>query len=150
MDIIGNAGLRITMLNAVARAALGVATSGVSVGGGRSCIHLMNHNMSDQLRASDVLNHFGALPLTSTTERLAVGGSDPVISCRAEVISGDRALAYLILRDGDEVKRGQVDVISGGIDLTLEDLAAGIHEVFVYRMTGNFASGAARVEVSPA
>ncbi len=150
MDIIGPRSLNIAMLDAVARAALGAATCGVSVGGGRSRIHLMNHNMPDQQRASDVLNQIGALPLRSTTSRLTIGDVDPVISCRAELIAGDSALAYLVLRGDEVIKRGQVDVVDSGLAWTLSDLTAGIHDVFLYRLTGNYASGVVRIQVDPA
>ncbi|MCY3781024.1 MAG: hypothetical protein OXG78_11990 [Chloroflexi bacterium] len=150
MDIIGPTNLNVTMLDAVARAALGAATCGVSVGSGTSRIHLMNQNMPDQQRASDVLNGFGALPLACTTSRLTVGDSDPVISCRAELISEDRALAYLVMRDGEVVERGQAALANEAVALSLNNLTAGVHDVFLYRLTGNYASGAVRIQVDPA
>ncbi len=150
MDIISQASLNVTMLDAVARAALGAATCGVSVGGHQSRIHLLYYNMPEQQRASDVLNHFGALPLSATPSRLTAGDTDPVVSSRADMIAGDSALAYLLMRDDAVIERGQVEVIDGGIALSLSDLRAGIHDVFLYRLTGNFASGAARIEVDTA
>ena len=150
MDVISQASLNITMLDAVARAALGAATCGVSAGGDRSRIHLLNYNRPEQQRASDVLNHFGTLQLSATVSRLTAGDTDPVISIRADMIAGDSALAYLLLRDDVVINRGQVEVVDGEIALRLSDLTAGIHDVFLYRLTGNFASGTARIQVDPA
>ncbi len=150
MDILGRANLDVLLLDAVARAALGAATCGVSVGGGRSRIHLLHHNPPEQQRASDVLSQFGALPLTSSANRVTVGGADPVISCRAALIAEDSALAALILRDGEFFKREQIAVVAGEVSWRLRALTAGTHSIFLYRQTGNYASGALRIQVDPA
>ena len=150
MDIISKGNLHVTLLDEVARAALGAATCGVSVGGGRSRIHLRSHNLPEQQRASDVLNHFGSLPLTVSASRLTTADADPVINCRADLISRDRALAWLRLQNGAVGARGQVDVVDDQINLTLSDLPAGIHDVFLYRLIGNYASGALRIKIDPA
>ena len=150
MDIICQADLNIVMLDAVARAVLGGATCGVSAGSGGSRIHLISQNEADQQRASDILNEFGALPLNTSTNRLTAGDGDPVISCGAELISQDRALAYLTLRNGEVVDQGQAALADGAVALTLSNLMAGLHDVFLYRLTGNYASGALRIRVDQA
>ncbi len=150
MDIISQGNLDVTLLDEVARAALGAATCGVSVGGSQSRIHLRSHNLTEQQRASDVLNHFGSLPLTVSASRLTAADAAPIINCRADLISRDRALAWLRLQDGVLGARGQIDVVDGQVNLTLRDLPAGIHDVFLYRLTGNYASGVGRIKVDPA
>lgn len=150
MEIVNGTQLNPTMLDAVARAALGAATYGVSVGGDRSCIHLKNHNLPDQQRASDVLNHFGVLPLAVSPGLPGVGGAAPVVSADAKTIAGAGALAYLLLRGDEEIRRGQVAVVDGEISLTLSGLEAGTYDVFVYRLDGNFASGVAQIQVDAA
>lgn len=150
MDIVSQTTHNIALLDAVARAALGAACCGVSVGGGRSRVHLMNHNMPEQQRASDALNQFGSLTLSSTSSRLTLGDADPVISCRDELISSDSALAYVILGDEEVIERGQVSLVGGEVSWTLNGLTAGNHDVFLYRLAGNYASGTLRIRVDPA
>ena len=149
MDIIAHSNLNAVMLDAVARAALGKATCGISVGGGRSRIHLVNHNLPEQQRASDVLNHFGSLSLSADMARLNAGDADPVIRCADERIAADSRLAYLILRDGAISSQGRVDVNRGQVSLTLSALEVGIHDVFLYQLAGQYASGALRIHVGP-
>lgn len=147
MEIIAQSNRDTVMLDAVARAALGIATCGVSVGGGMSRIHLLNHNLPEQQRASDVLNHFGSLSLTASMTRLNAGDADPVIRCADERIAADSQLAYLLLRDDAITAQGKLDVSEGQASLTLSALAAGVHDVFIYQLAGQFASGALRIHV---
>lgn len=147
MEIIAQGNLNSAMLNAVARVALGQATCGVSVGGGASRIHLMNHNPPEQQRASDVLNHFGSLSLTADQSRMSAGGADPVVSCADTRIATDSQLAYLVLRDEAIIAQGRLDVIGGQCSLTLSAPEVGVHDVFLYQLAGQFASGSLRIQV---
>ncbi|MYD11577.1 MAG: hypothetical protein F4X02_16230 [Chloroflexi bacterium] len=147
MDIIAQTNLNPEMLNAVARAALGPATCGVSVGGGQSRIHLVNYNPPEQQRASDALNHFGSLSLSADQSRMRVGGPDPVIHCADERIAADRQLAYLIFRDGALITQGKLDVTGGKVSLTLSAPAPGVHDVLLHQLAGQFASGSLRIQV---
>ncbi len=113
MEITGQSNLNAAMLDAVARAALGKATCGVSVGGGSSRIHLLAHNLPEQQRASDVLNQFGTLSLTADVTRLKVGEADPFVRCADERIAADSQLAYLLLRDDEVIAQGKLAVIAG-------------------------------------
>ena len=54
------------------------------------------------------------------------------------------------MRDGEVVERGRAALANGAAALTLNNLAAGVHDVFLYRLTGNYASGAVRIKVDPA
>lgn len=147
MDIIAQTNLNPEMLNAVARAALGKATCGVSAGGGQSRIHLVNHNLPEQQRASDALNHFGSLSLSADRLRMRAGDPDPVLRCADARIAADRQLAYLIIRDGAIIAQGQLDVIGGQAALTLSAPAPGLHDLFLYQLAGQFASGSLRIQV---
>ena len=149
MDIIAHSSLNTVMLDVVARAALGNATCGVSVGGGRSRIHLVNHNPPEQQLASDVLNHFGSLLLSADKTRLTAGAAAPVVRCADERIAADSRLAYLVLRDGAISAQGRVEVNRGQVALTLPALEVGIHDVFLYQLAGQFASGVLRIRVDP-
>lgn len=147
MDIVGRAKLNIHMLDAVARAALGAAICGVSVGAGVSRIHLKSHNLPNQKRASEVLSNIGALALVSGASRADIESAEPHISCCSDLISGDRALGYLRLQDDEIVEQGKVELIAGELRWTLRGLTAGVHEVFLFRLAGNYASGALRIRV---
>ena len=150
MDITGQTNLNSAMLDAVARAALGKATCGVSVGGGLSRIHLMTHNLPEQQRASDLLNQFGSLSLAADLTRMKVGQADPVVRCADERIAADSQLAYLLLRDDEVIAQGKLAVIAGQASLTLSALDAGVHDVFLYQLAGQFASGSLRIRVDAA
>ncbi len=147
MEIIAKSNLNAAMLNAVARAALGKATCGVSVGGGMSRIHLINHNLPEQQRASDALNHFGSLALSADKSSMRLGDADPVIRCADERIAADSRLAYLVLRDGEISAEGKLVVSGGQASLTLSAPEVGIHDVFLYQLAGQFASGSLRIRV---
>ena len=150
MEIIAQSNLNSAMLNAVARAALGTATCGVSVGGGRSRIHLVNYNLPEQQRASDVLNHFGSLSLTADKSSMRAGEPDPVVRCADERIAADSQLAYLVFRAGEIIAQGRVDVIGGQSALTLAAPEIGVHDVCLYQLAGQFASGSLRIHVDAA
>ena len=150
MDIVSRTNRKALMLDAVARAALAAATCGVSVGGGRSRIHLMNDNPPEQQRASDVLNHFGTLPVSADVATLVAGDADPVISCSVQMVARDSQLAYLALRGEDVLMKGTLDQVNGAFALTLTAPEAGIHDVLMYRLAGNFASGLVQIRVDAA
>ncbi len=150
MDIINNEAWQTSLLDAVARDALGAATCGVSVGGGRSRIHLVNDNPPEQQRASDVFNNFGTLQLSLSAEKFIESDPDPVIACRDRLIAADSALAYLVVLDDEVLLRDRGDVVDGQFSLALTGLSAGRFLVFVYRISGNYASGSVRFNVDDA
>ena len=147
MEITGQSNLNAAMLDAVARAALGNATCGVSVGGGSSRIHLMTHNLPEQQRASDLLNHFGTLSLSADVTRMNAGDADPFVRCADERIAADSQLAYLLLRDDEVIAQGKLAVIAGQASLTLSAPEVGVHDVFIFQLAGQFASGSLRIRV---
>ena len=149
MDIVNPKILDARLLDAVARAALGNATCGVSIGSD-SRIHLLAENLPEQQRASDVLNNFGALVLTASANRLTAGAADPVIICRDEQIAADDQIAYLVLRADEEILRGALDVARGACSLTISQPTAAEYKVFFYRLRGNFASGSLDIRVDSA
>ena len=149
MDIISNQVLDPILLDAVARAALGQATSGVSTGAD-SRIHLLNSNAPEQQRASDVLNHFGALALRASAVALRVGEADPTLTCQDDQITTDAQLAYLVLRDGEETDRGRLAVRAGMASFALKRPTPGVYTVLIYRLAGNFASASLQIRVDAA
>lgn len=149
MDIVSRETIDARLLDAIARAALGKATSGVSTGAG-SRIHLLHANPPEQQRASDVLNHFGALNLSASATALTQGAPDPVIRCRDSQIAADDQVGYLVLRAGEESMRGTLTVAQGVCSLVLPKPSAADYIVCLFRLRGNFASGAAEIRVTPA
>lgn len=149
MDIISPEVLDARLLDEVARAALGKATCGVSVGSD-SRIHLLAMNLPEQQRASDVLMHFGLLRLTASAEKLEAGAADPVIHCRDALIAKDERLGFLVLRAGEALMKGSLDIRNGKCSLTLPQPIAAQYTVFFYRNRGNYASGALEIKVERA
>ena len=148
MDIIHHKLLDARLLDTVARAALGNATCGVSTGVD-SRIHLLAANLPEQQRASDVLNSFGTLRLTASATRLKLGDADPVIRCRDELSAADEQLGYLVLRAGEELMRGALAIKNGACSLTLSEPDVSRYTVLMYRLRGNYASGALEIVVEP-
>lgn len=149
MDIINHQVFDARLLDAVARAALGNATCGVSTGA-VSRIHLLAKNLPEQQRASDVLNSFGLLRVTASAAKLTVGEADPIIACHDERIAADEQLGYLALRGGKEAMRGALAVKNGACSLTLTQPTAARYLIFMYRLRGNYASGAVEIRVERA
>lgn len=149
MDISHHEAFDARLLDTVARAALGNATCGISTGAD-SRIHLLAKNLPQQQRASDLLSNFGMLRVTASATALTVGAADPAIVCRDEQIAADERLGYVILRSGEETRRGSLDVSEGDTSLFLSQPIAGLYTVFLYRLRGNFASGSVEIRVNPA
>ena len=148
MDIIINGTYPAEALNQIARNALGSATSGISIGGGRSRIHLVNASPSNQDTANAILNNFGELIVSADKTTMNEGDADPIITCSDPAISGDSDLGYLVMLDGVEYDAGTDTVIGGSVSLTLVSPVAGVYEIFLYRHTGTYASGSVTITVN--
>lgn len=148
MDVSGNVEMPALSLDAAARDILGEATSGVSVGGGRSRIHLLDAGALNRQRATKILSNFGALQLSASATNLDQGAADPVIRCRDSAISGDSELGYLVTLDGEVYATGNDIVATGEVSLTLSRPEAGEYAVFVWRKRGNFASAILHITVN--
>ncbi|MDE2857160.1 MAG: hypothetical protein OXN94_04840 [Chloroflexota bacterium] len=150
MDITSAGTFDAVLLDHIARRVMGRATSGISVGGGFSRIHLLNDTAANQRRASDILNHFNTLQLLETRTSMREGEADPVIRCRDQAIANDEDIGYLLMFDGEVYAEGSDSVISGELSLTLSRPAAGSYSVFVYRLRGNYASASVQIVVKAA
>ena len=149
MDIVSHKEQDPRLLDEVARAALGNATCGVSTGRAAR-IHLVSKNMPEQQRASDVLHNIGMLQLRASETSLREDDADPVIACADEQIAADERIGYLILRDGDEWKRGRLSVVDGACSLILTPSSAADYTVLLFRLRGNFASASIDIRIDPA
>jgi hypothetical protein len=148
MDISIEAVANTQLLDPVAREGLGVATSGVSVGGGSSRIHLLDDSQSNQDIANDILNNYDGLVVTADKTSMVEDDADPVISCADVMIASDSDVGYIVLLDGVEYASGTDAVSAGVADLTLASPVAGVYEIFIYRRLGNYASGSITITVS--
>lgn len=149
MDIVSHKAQDPRLLDVVARAALGNATCGVSTGPDAR-IHLVSQNMPEQQRASDVLHNFGMLQVTASATSQREDDADPVVTCADEQIAADERIGYLILRDGEEWKRGQLSVVDGACSLVLAPSSAADYIVLLYRLRGNFASASVDIRINRA
>ncbi len=150
MDISSAGTFEAVLLDHIARQIIGRGTSGISVGGGISRVHLLNDSAANQRRASDILNHFNTLQMEKTAISMKAGEADPIIRCRDQAIAKDQDLGYLVLYDGEVLAKGSDSVDSGQLTMTLSRPAAGTYSVFVYRLRGNFASATVQIVVEAA
>lgn len=147
MDISINTNLPISIVDTIARDALGVAVSGISVAD-NTRIHLLIDSQVNQDMANDVLSNFGALSGNTDKTSMTEGDADPVVSCSDVLIASDTQIGYVVLWDGIEYASGTDAVVAGSVNLTLLSPIAGIYEIFIYRQTGNYASGSVTITVS--
>ena len=150
MDINSEGRFDAVLLDHIARQVLGRSTSGISVGGNFSRIHLLNDSAANQRRASDILNHFDTLQLLADRTAMREGEADPVIRCRDGTIANDSDVGYLVLLDGEVYGRGNDSVVDGEMSLTLASPVAGAYSVFVYRLRGNYASASVQIVIQEA
>jgi len=103
---------------------------------------------AQQSIAQSILDNYGALPVSASATALSEGDSDPVMTCDDSSIVSDSDMGYVVLLDGDIYAEGTTSVDSGEATLTLVSPIAGVYEVFLYRRTGNYASGSIQITVS--
>mgnify|MGYP006921610335 CR=1 FL=1 len=129
-----------TMLRAVVPDAIGVSTGPYG-----TFLHLADDaSLTHQNTAVNLLDNYGGLAVSTDKTSMNEGDVDPVIT----VSSGDAELGYIVLLDGDEYDSGAVSVITGTATLNLVSPVAGAYQIFVYRKTGNYASGSVTIMVN--
>ena len=150
MDISKTINSHVAVLDAVAKEALGSDISGVTVNSKQSIINLATDTTDNRNTANNVLDNYGGLTVTADKTAMTEGDADPVISCNDAAISGDADVNYIVLMDGEEYASGTDTVTAGLAQLTLSSPADGVYEVYIYRNTGNYASGHITITVSEA
>lgn len=149
MEVVRQSILPMALLDCIARQVLGAATSGVSVGGGATRIHLLQSDAASQQCAAALLDNFGGLPLTASPATLRQGDADARISCRDAAIADDAELGYALLLEDEIVEQGRCEVRGGEALLLVSAAVAGVYTVCFYRQRGSFASGTAQLAVNP-
>lgn len=144
IDITAESVFNIVALDGLARAVLGGDTPGVSVGTA-STIHLVDSASSaKQNQAQKIFDNWGNLSPSASVSSMVVGDSDPTIT----QTSSDDELAYVVTLDGGLYSSGTVEVVAGTATLTLVDPEAGVYDIYLARVAGNFASGYTTITVS--
>ena len=147
INITDNQSWHIAVLDSIARQVLGGDISGVSVGG-QSIIHITNDTQANRNNAQAIFDGFGDLAVSASVVSMTEGDTNPVVTCNDSAISGDASLGYLVTMDGIEYASGTVDVTAGEATLTLTEPDEGDYIVYMWRATGDYASGQAEITVN--
>lgn len=101
----------------------------------------------EQNKAQAILDNYLSLPISASATALTEGDAAPTITCDDSVIAGDTEVGYVVLLDGDLYADGTTPVNSGEASLTLVSPVAGTYDVYVYRLSGDYASGSVQLIV---
>jgi hypothetical protein len=134
----------IALLDDIARTVLGVDTVGVSVGA-VSSIHLVNEAQAVQDMAQAIFDGYNVLSVTAEATGQAL-----TCTCDDPAIANDAELGYLVLRDGAVYATDLVAVTDGSASITLVDPIAGVYDLIMYRVVGDYRSAVAGLVVHEA
>ena len=148
MEITTETILNSDVIDTIARQALGMATSGISTSGRGTRIHLTNDAQENSDKAQAIFDMFGALLISADKTTMNEGDVDPVITCADANISLDANVGYVVLLDGQLYAKGTDVVVAGVVTLGLVAPIAGVYDIFIYRTSGNYASGFIRITVN--
>lgn len=133
----------------IAIRALVPTANGVSTGPYGTLIHLPDGTSNEnQDKASNLLNNVDNLTVTASVSTMTEGDADPIVTCNDPSIASDPSIGYIVLLDGTIYASGSDTVSSGTAQLTLSAPVAGVYDIFLYRLTGNYASGSVRITVN--
>ena len=122
---------------------------GVSTEPNKSTVHLDDvASFGDQTKIQNVLDNFGNLAVIAVNALINEGGADPVVTCNDALVAGDSDIGYVVLLDGAKYASGTDAVSAGSASLTLLSPVDGEYEIFIYRTTGNYASGSVTITVN--
>ena len=136
----------IALLDDIARRVLGSDTVGVSVGA-VSSIHLVNAAQDAQDKVRAIFDGYNVLDVSLPQETVTQGEGDVSITCTDFAIVNDVDLGYLVLRDGVAHAKGLVPVTDGSVSVSLVDPIAGVYDVIMYRVVGDYRSAVAQLVV---
>ena len=118
---------------------------GVSTGPYGTIFHLPDGSTTTTAQA--ILDGYGDLTVNADKTTMTEGDADPVIT----VDSGDASLGWLVLDETGDVYASGDDAPDGGtLTLNLVEPVAGVYRVFVFRKTGDYASGFVTITVNEA
>lgn len=122
---------------------------GISTGPYGTIVHMPDSaNPSEQSVIQTLLNQADTLAVAAVKTVMNEGDADPVITCDDARISGDAEVNYLVLLDDEVYAEGTASVVSSEATLNLVSPVAGVYDIFLYRRTGDYASGSVRITVN--
>lgn len=133
----------IALLDDIARTILGADTVGVSVGA-VSSIHLVNEAQAVQDMAQAIFDGYNVLSVTAEATGQAL-----TCTCDDPAIANDAELGYLVLRDDAVHAKGLVTVTDGSASVTVDPIA-GVYDLIMYRVVGDYRSAVAQLVVHEA
>ena len=140
--------LEMNFLGCMAQDIFEVNFEAVYVEDGKTSIYLLSGSPENQDKANAIFNNYDRLIVNSDKTVMTEGDTDPVISCNDVLIAGDSDVGYVALLDGIEYASGTTTVTAGEATLNLVSPVDGEYEIFLYRRTGNYASGSVTIIVS--
>jgi hypothetical protein len=108
---------------------------GVSTGKYGAIIHVPGQDIE---RASAIFTNWDSLLLSKNKGVLIANGVDEVVVTLA---TADTTVAWAILKDGMIVGEGTADSVGGIVSLEFSTGLAGNYQIWIFRQTGNYASG---------
>lgn len=97
-----------------------------------------------------LLDNYNTLGVSASATIVIEGGLDPDITCSDVQILNDTDIGYVVLLGRQVYAAGSDSVTSGTATLTLVSAPPGDYTVFIYRLTGNYASGYVQITVNEA
>jgi len=139
-----------TGLDSIARTILGDNTAGVSIAGTYSAIVLLNDTPELIETATNILDGYNMITVTSDPAIMTEGAGDVTIACNDPLISSDAEVGYVVLLDGALFASGRDVVTAGAVELSLPDPVDGEYTIYIYRVASPYQSGLVKCIVNEA
>lgn len=139
-----------TGLDSIARGILGDNTAGVSIAKSYSAIVLLNDAPELVETATNILDGYNTLAVTSDPAIMTEGAGDVTITCNDPLLANDSEAGYVVLLDGALFATGRDAVTAGAVELSLPDPVDGEYTIYIYRVTSPYQSGLVKCIVNEA
>lgn len=139
----------IMALDTIARVILGDNTAGVSIGD-YSAIVLLNDTPELVDTATNILDGYNTLAVTSDPAITTEGAGDVTITCNDPLLANDSDAGYVVLLDGALFASGRDVVTAGAVELSLPDPVDGEYTIYIYRVASPYQSGLVKCIVNEA
>ena len=136
-------------LDTITRDILGDNTAGVSLAD-YSTIVLLNETPELVETATNILDGYNTLAVTSDPAIMTEGTGDVTITCNDSLISSDVEVGYVVLLDGALFASGRDVVTAGAVELSLPDPLDGEYTIYIYRVASPYQSGLVKCIVNEA
>ena len=140
-------------LDTIARVILGDNTAGVSLAD-YSAIVLLNALLNDTSElietATNILEGYNTLAVTSDPAIMTEGAGDVTITCNDPLIANDSEVGYVVLLDGALFASALDIVTAGAVELSLPNPVDGEYTIYIYRVASPYQSGLVKCIVNEA